>query len=120
MKRSFSYDSLDCLSPSPAPSPVLSSALDQSLPTRTPSSPSDIKPKIINSTSGSTKVKKTPSPKKAKTTSTTSASGVGSQSSPTATANGIWDAEKRALFMDEIIATGYKAVDLGGLASKVS
>ncbi|OCF38789.1 hypothetical protein I317_07418 [Kwoniella heveanensis CBS 569] len=34
--------------------------------------------------------------------------------------NGTWNAEKRALFMDTIIAAGYMAVDLKELANKAS
>jgi hypothetical protein len=34
--------------------------------------------------------------------------------------NGEWDPEKRALFMDLIIAAGYKAINLDEVASTVS
>jgi hypothetical protein len=34
--------------------------------------------------------------------------------------NGEWDPEKRALFMDLVIAAGYKAINLDELASTVS
>jgi len=34
--------------------------------------------------------------------------------------NGEWDKEKRAVFMDLIIAAGYKAVNLDEVAAKVS
>jgi hypothetical protein len=34
--------------------------------------------------------------------------------------NGEWDPEKRAMFMDLIIAAGYKAVNLDEVASTVS
>ncbi|OCF38790.1 hypothetical protein I317_07419 [Kwoniella heveanensis CBS 569] len=39
---------------------------------------------------------------------------------PTASGtNGVWDGEKKALFMDEIIAVGYKAADLDLIAGKL-
>jgi len=33
--------------------------------------------------------------------------------------NGTWTAEKKGMFMDEVIAAGYRAVDLVSLAEKV-
>ncbi|WVQ62387.1 uncharacterized protein L199_000527 [Kwoniella botswanensis] len=38
---------------------------------------------------------------------------------PAANANGVWDGEKRALFIDEIIAVGYKNANLDELANKL-
>ncbi|GFZ43178.1 hypothetical protein JCM24511_00897 [Saitozyma sp. JCM 24511] len=49
---------------------------------------------------------KTPTPKSARSTRSTAAQ-----------ANGTWEPQKRGLFMDEIIAAGYKSADLDAIAS---
>lgn len=75
----------------------------------------DIKPDL---TSPSKKSKKTPSPVKSKTKpKPKSPTKVKKEGDPQ---NGEWDKEKRAVFMDLIIAAGYKAVNLDEVAASVS
>ncbi|WWC86071.1 uncharacterized protein L201_000942 [Kwoniella dendrophila CBS 6074] len=69
-----------------------------------PSSPPDKKPKIE---------KETPSPKKTKSTSTST------NSIPKTNANGVWDGDKRSLFIDEVLSIGYKNANLDEIASKL-
>jgi hypothetical protein len=71
----------------------------------------DIKPDL---TSPSKKPKKTPSPTKSRPKSPTKPKKEGESQ------NGEWDKEKRAAFMDLIIAAGYKAVNLDEVAASVS
>jgi hypothetical protein len=59
------------------------------------------------------KVPSTPSPKKrAKSSSGGSCSGTGG--------NGEWTPEKKAIFVERVLAAGYKVVDLGELTAEVS
>lgn len=105
----------------------LSSASDE-----TPSSPTNsdqyIKPSLhtsknVTTPSAKKKSRKTPSPK-------SDADSPNHEETPTspsptkkpkgAVVNGTWDPEKRELFMDRVIATGYKAIDMESLAAEVS
>jgi hypothetical protein len=58
------------------------------------------------------KAPSTPSPKKKAKSSSGGSSGGGG-------GNGEWTPEKKAIFMDRVIATGYKGLDLGELAEEV-
>ena len=96
MKRNSS----DIESPSP-----ISSQFDDYKPDITP-------PPTSKAKNNKTKAPSTPSPKKrAKSSSGGSGSGGGG--------NGEWTPEKKAIFMDRVIATGYKGLDLGELAEEV-
>lgn len=94
-------------------------ALDQYTPSHTPPSPSP------NSNSTPTKKQKTTgsigtaSPAKSETDKA-SPKKVKSGMTGGGNANGNWDGHKRAMLMEEVIAAGYKALDLEALASKVS
>ncbi|WVF70742.1 hypothetical protein IAT40_005536 [Kwoniella sp. CBS 6097] len=65
-------------------------------------------------TNGSTKASPSKSPRKPKI----EPQGTNATSSPGGS-KGTWDGEKKALFMDEIIAAGYKAADLDQLAARI-
>lgn len=90
-----------------APS-LISSASDEYKPDNTPPPSSETNSKAIKA-----KVPSTPSPKKkVKRESSGSGSGGGG--------NGEWTPQKKEIFMDRVIATGYKTLDLGQLAKEVS
>jgi hypothetical protein len=87
------------------PSSPISSQSDDFKPDITPPPTSKIK-------TSRTKSPSTPSPKKkAEKESSGSSSGGGG--------NGEWTPEKKAIFMDRVIAAGYKVLDLGELATEV-
>ncbi|KAK6905511.1 hypothetical protein I204_05461 [Kwoniella mangroviensis CBS 8886] len=74
------------------------------------------KPKLDNENKGIKS--KTPSPKKSKMKSESGSSAAASAATGT-NVNGVWDGDKRALFVDEIIAVGYKNANLDELANKL-
>jgi hypothetical protein len=77
----------------------------------------DFKPDISPPPTSKIKTSRTKSPstqspkKKAKKESSGSSTGGGR--------NGEWTPEKKAIFMDRVIATGYRGLDLGELAEEV-
>jgi hypothetical protein len=86
----------------------MSSASDGYKPDITPPPSSESNIKAIKA-----KTPSTPSPKKkVKRESSGSGSGIGG--------NGEWTPEKKEIFMDRVIATGYRTLDLGQLAEEVS
>lgn len=86
------------------PSSPVSSESDDFKPDVTPPPPTS------NKKTKGRKVPSTPAPKK-KAKKESSRSGGG---------NGEWTPEKKEIFMDRIIATGYKGINLGELAEEVS
>jgi hypothetical protein len=88
------------------PSSPISSQSDDFKPDITP-------PPTSKAKNNKTKAPSTPSPnKKARKES-------GGRSSSGGGGNGEWTPEKKAIFMDRVIATGYKGLDLGELAEEV-
>jgi hypothetical protein len=87
-------------------SSTISTSPEPTTPNCPPVTPSPKKAKPDSSPTPHTpsKPKKTPKPK-------TESSG---------NANGTWTPDKRGVFLDGVIAAGYKSVDLDGLASRVS
>jgi len=87
------------------PSSPISSESDDFKPDITP-------PPNSKSDKNKTKTPSTPSPKKKAKSSSGGSSGGGG-------VNGEWTPEKKAIFMDRVIAAGYKGLDLGELAEEV-
>jgi hypothetical protein len=108
MKRSSSTIDDDEIPSSPAPS---QSGSEEFKP--------DITPSPTSKTKKTKAVPKTPTPRKRvkKESSDDSGNGGGSGGSG---GNGEWTPEKKGIFMDRVIAAGYKVLDLGELAEEVS
>nr|XP_018266970.1 uncharacterized protein I303_00950 [Kwoniella dejecticola CBS 10117]OBR89128.1 hypothetical protein I303_00950 [Kwoniella dejecticola CBS 10117] len=110
---STSEDDTDISDYSPSPSFDVNEAIKPVVQASTPSTPSK-KPKAADGKSRSSPAA-SPSPKKAKSNTNTKKS----TESSNGHVNGVWDGEKRAAFIDEILAIGYKHANLDEIASKL-
>ncbi|ORX34228.1 hypothetical protein BD324DRAFT_683654 [Kockovaella imperatae] len=106
IKRSFS------MTPSPAPSSASSESAAYS------PSPKKIKKETLTSDTSSPTTPKTP--KSNSTATKSSKTPKTSKTGSKAQENGTWTAEKRGIFIDEIIAAGYKGAELDSLADKLN